>query len=344
MRVLIQRNLKEAVPATWFAGLSTVPFDGPRLPARVDAEVVGLALRSTTPLTASDLSRLPGLRIVATASSGVDHLDEQAIAAAGVSLVTGRGGNAEAVADWIQWALARAFKVPVGAPLHGRRVVVVGVGAVGSAVVRRLQALQADVVPVDPPRAARECGFRCSTLEQALATPCDVLTLHVPLTHAGAHPTAALIDAAALRRLSGAVLLNAARGGVVDEQEAVRSRQNGRLSALMVDTFQREPRPEIAGHCDLATPHIAGHSMEGRLRVGWLAIDGLRRGLGLPCLPSLTNSIASLRGAISATGQQHRPASALDATSNLLAELEQGADFSAIRSAHSRLEMSASRR
>ncbi len=347
-RIWMQRSLSDAVPDLWLGGLQVASFRGPALPTTGGEHIVGLALRSTARLRAEDLASLPHLRVVATASSGVDHLDVEAVEAAGVQLVTGRGGNAEAVADWVQWALSRAFSAPVGASLAGRRIVVVGVGAVGSRVVHRLRACGAEVVAVDPPRAAREQGFSSPTLAEALATSCDALSLHVPLTHSGVHKTAGMVDAALLAGLAGlaglggAVLLNAARGGIVDEQAAARWRKQTAGAALLVDTFADEPRPTLVRSCDLATPHIAGHSQEGRLRVAWLAVDGLRRALGLAGLPDLAGCVAGLRGAIADKGLPWQPARALDATAEAFAHLEPGQDLTAIRAHHTRMELAAS--
>ena len=338
--VWIQRSLQEAIPSQWLAGTAPIPFDGPSLPPLGDPRVAGLAVRSTARVRDADLARLPALRVVATASSGTDHLDQDAVTSRGLRLVTGRGGNAEAVADWVEWALARVLT----SGLQGRRVVVVGVGAVGERVVSRLRAGGARVVAVDPPRAARDPSFSGVTLQQALQSPCAALTLHVPLTAHGEHATAGLIGSAALRRLTGAAVLNAARGGVLDEASALQARSAGRLKGLCIDTFVGEPgpSPEVARGCDLATPHIAGHSREGRLRVAWMAVDGLRRELGLPGLPDLRACIVRLRRQPPLASDAARPFAALDQTHrDFLADLDR-LDFSAVRAAHDRLEIAAS--
>ena len=180
-----------------------------------------LMLRSVSKVNAAMLATTPRLRAVATCSSGTDHVDVRAMARARIPLFSGRGGNAIAVTEWVAWALHRQWSVDPASdkPWRGRRIIVVGVGAVGACV--RALALQwgAKVIAVDPPRAARDQNFAADpntmSLAEALQSPCDALTLHVPLVDDGPHPTRGLIDAAEMAQLSGATLLNAARGGVI---------------------------------------------------------------------------------------------------------------------------------
>lgn len=342
--LLIDRTLLPLTPPGWLADLTLLPFDAPRLPADPPAAVRGLLLRSTTRLGADDLRRMPGLRAVCTASSGTDHLDVEALARAGVRLGHGRGGNAIAVADHVLWGLTRTLRLEGIAQLAGRRVVVVGCGAVGSEVMARLSALGARPVGVDPPRAMREPGFHSVSLQDALARPVDALTLHVPLTDRGPHATAGLVDGPVIDGLRGAVLLNAARGGVMDEAAAVRARSAGALSGLCVDTFVGEPSPdpEVIAGCDLATPHIAGHSLEGKLRVTWLAIAALREALALAPPPPLEPEIAALRAVRQATDPAFRPLEALDALSaRFRAQAREAGAFGRLRSAHARYELQA---
>lgn len=342
-RVLFQRSLFDAIPADWLEGLCAVPFSGTRLPPAADPSAVALAVRSTAQVAATDLTRLPALQVVATASSGTDHLDVEALAAAGTRLVTGRGGNAAAVADWVEWALGRAFAEPRTTPLTGRRVIVVGVGAVGSCVAERLLHRGAQIVCVDPPRALRDAAFVGVSLGEALATPCAALTLHVPLTRGGAHPTTGLIGGPELARLEGSHLLNAARGGVVHEDLAVNARLSDRLGGLVIDTFVGEPAPLPATvrACDAATPHVAGHSREGRLRVVWLAVQGLRHHLGLAGLPPLADCVDQLRRELPTDSSARSPFFALDQTAADFRRTVQEGDFSAVRASHNRLELAA---
>lgn len=329
-----------ALPLTWLDGLDVLPYRPRALeesgPALQLAD--GLLLRTVTRLSAGGLARLSRLRAVATLSSGTDHLDEPALVSRGVTLATGHGGNARAVADWVEWALSRIWRR--GQDLRGKRVLVVGAGAVGSQVAGRLMALGAEVLACDPPLQHKQPGFVSVDLDEALGQGPDAVTLHVPLTEQGPHPTRNLLDERRLARLPGSVVLNAARGGVLDEAAALRALDQGHVSALGLDTFVGEPRPDprlvLASTC--ATPHIAGHSIEGKLDVAWRAVAGLRDALGLPPPPDL-------RVAIEMALQDHPtpadldPDRALDATHLGLGDLARtGQPFDGLRHSHRRRE------
>jgi erythronate-4-phosphate dehydrogenase len=335
-----------ALPLTWLDGFELVPFPPRGLTAAVagasaaDAVIV----RTMTRLPAALLAALPGLRAVATLSSGTDHLDEAALAARGVALHTGHGGNALAVADWVAWALAATLdRSPDRAAwLGGRRVLLIGVGAVGAAVAARLRSAGAEVGCCDPPRAAREPGFRSLNLDEALAQRWDAVSLHVPLTTAGPHPTANLLDRGRLCRLRGAVVLNAARGGVLDEAAAAELRCAGHLAGLALDTFVGEPLPraEVVAACDRATPHIGGHAIEGKLRVSRRAVSGLRRQFELAPPGALADAVAAvMAGHDPAELQPDVALAAADAS--LRACVAAGESFDRCRSSHRRVELTA---
>ncbi|MBM4345709.1 MAG: hypothetical protein FJ100_20235 [Deltaproteobacteria bacterium] len=292
---LVLDGSARAFPLQWLDGCDARPY-APRQLGKAAVAHAAIAqaaiVRSMTRVGRAELAALPALRLIATLSSGTDHLDARALAARSVQLSTGHGGNARAVADWVQWAIDRL------APRAGLRVLVVGLGAVGGIVAERLAAAGNEVLPCDPPLAAdaRFAGARpwCD-LDQALARDPDVVTLHVPLAADGAHPTGGLFDARRLARWArpGRVLLNAARGGILDEAAAARAVAEQRL-VLGLDTFGGEPRPAptTLAACALATPHIAGHSVEGKLDVAHRALSGLRAAFGLPALAPLVDVAA----------------------------------------------------
>ena len=331
-----------ALPSSWLDGLETLGYPLRDLPACLAnaQDTQGLLLRSVTPLTATTLQGLPRLRVVGTLSSGTDHIDEAALDARGIALCTGRGGNAQAVAQWVTWALARLWHLDLGAQaLRGRSVLVVGVGAVGAVVAAKLEALGATILRCDPPRARREPAFASTDLDEALAQRPDAVTVHVPLTRGGADPTLGLIDGRRLAQLRGALLLGAARGGVIDEGAALQARAGGELGGLALDTFDGEPRPraEVVAAADLATPHIAGHTIEGKLRVAALAMQGLRRHLGLDAV-DLQTAIGAARSA-AGLAPCAEPFAALDAADRALRQAcASGQSFDAARHGHLRSE------
>ncbi len=264
MRLVADENLVAAEAA--FAGWGELV----RLPGRTigRAEVAAadaLFVRSVTRVDAALLAD-SSVRFVGSATIGTDHVDTAWLQQQGIGFAHAPGCNADAVADWVVAALAAraaAGRHRLGAGTAG----IIGLGNVGRRVARRLAALGYAVRACDPPRAEHEgeTGF----VDFATALASDVVSLHVPLTTQGRHATRHLVDAAALAQVpTGAILLNAARGGVVDEHALATRLDGGPDLQALVDTWTGEPAIDIdlLTRTALATPHIAGYSLEGRLR------------------------------------------------------------------------------
>ncbi len=239
-----------------------------------DADV--LLVRSRTRVDAELLAG-SRVRFVGSTVAGLDHVDQDWLADSGVHFYSAQGCNANSVAEYLTAALV-TLAVDKGLPIEGRRLAVIGVGHVGRQVAARARALGLEVWQHDPPRAAREPGFPHRSLEACLEA--DALTLHVPLEHGGPHPTAGLIDARRLAALAPhGVLINAARGGVVDETAW---REAG-LAGSVVDCWNDEPRIDtgLLDAADIATPHIAGHSLDAKVNGTRMAFDALCRFFGI---------------------------------------------------------------
>jgi erythronate-4-phosphate dehydrogenase len=330
------------VPSGWLAGFDVRPYTSGDLSSARDAwpNANGVLLRSVTKFQAEHVQLMPSLRGVATLSSGTDHVDAGALATAGVEFFTGLGGNAIAVTDWVQWALSRAWGVGVEHQLPTpKRVIVVGCGAVGSLVVDMITAWGGEAVPVDPPLQRKNSNFSGVSLDAAITRGADAITLHVPLTDAGDDATRHLLDENRLSKLPGCAVLNAARGGVLQESAAARLRADGRLGWLAIDTFVHEPKPDpaVIAAADLVSPHIAGHSIEGKLRVAGWPIAKLRAALGLRPIVNVSAEITRRRTTPPSDRRLHpTPQAALDAAcSALKAQPDQ---FKRHRAAHFRVE------
>lgn len=264
MRIVIDERIEAARKAFGPLG-DVITTPGREIDTEDVSRADALIVRSVTRV---DRTLLGGsqVRFVGTTTSGHDHVDVDWLRERDIGFAHAPGCNATAVADWVLAALAVLDRR--GRHAFGRgTAAVIGAGEVGSRVARRLAAVGYAVRLHDPPRVAREGPDGFVDLETALDS--DVVSLHVPLTETGGHPTRNLVDAVALERVrSGAVLLNAARGGVLDERALVRRLDEGVPLAAAIDTWAREPdiSPELLQRVDLATPHIAGHSLEGRLR------------------------------------------------------------------------------
>src|SRR5690606_23377717 len=185
---------------------------------------------------------------------------------AGIAWASAPGCNARGVVDYVLGSLL-ALAEGEGVELADLRYGVVGAGEVGGRLVEVLRELGWNVRVCDPPRQARETG-EFVDLEE-IVEECDVISLHTPLTLEGEHATFHLLDSARLERLRpGSWLINASRGAVVDNaalREQLAQRQD--IQAVL-DVWEGEPQVDVqlAELCWIATPHIAGYSLDGKLR------------------------------------------------------------------------------
>jgi len=257
----------------WFPDWDEVrTLDGRTLaPADVaDADV--LLVRSVTRVDAQLLSG-SRVKFVGTATAGVDHIDQDFLATAGIRFAAAPGCNARAVAEHVL-ACCLHYALHCGRALTTLEVGIIGVGHAGRAVEALLSGLGLRCLLHDPPRA--RAGTLSAHVELTEVLAADVVTLHVPLTDQGPDPTRHLLNARHLARLRpGTLLINAARGGVMDERAWLK--RADRSLQLAVDCFAAEPSPSpaVIGDALLASPHVAGHTVEAR----WRATAMLARAL-----------------------------------------------------------------
>ena len=229
------------------------------------------------------------VRFVASATIGTDHVDLDYLRSKGIGFASAPGSNARSVAEYVAAALlVLESRGRIG--LGGATLGVVGVGEVGSRVVKVAEALGMKTLLNDPPRARRERpgegpgegpgGF--VSLDE-VAEKSDVVTFHVPLARAGPDPTFHLVDAGFLAKLRrGVVVMNSSRGAVADTAALVEARRSGRLAALVRDVWENEPAisRELLGLTDIATPHIAGYSFDGKVAGTRMIYEAACRFLG----------------------------------------------------------------
>lgn len=228
-----------------------------------DADV--LLVRSVTRVD-RELLEGSAVKFVGTCTIGTDHLSLDDFEHAGIQWASAPGCNARGVVDYVLGSLLTLADIE-GADLAQRTYGVIGAGEVGGRLVRVLRDLGWMVQVCDPLRQAAEGGDYVS-LEQIIEQ-CDVISLHTPLSKSGDFATWHLLDEARLNRLKpGTWLINASRGPVVDNA-ALRNVLNARedLQAVL-DVWEGEPQVdvELADLCVLATPHIAGYSLDGKQR------------------------------------------------------------------------------
>jgi len=257
-------------------------LEGRHISADDVRDVELLAIRSTTRVNRALLEG-SRVRFVGTATIGTDHLDIPYLEQAGIAWCFAAGCNANSVSEYVTAALLHLGQRH-GFTLEGLTIGVVGIGNVGRRVVQKVQALGLRVLMNDPPRERLGDGGPYVPLETILAQA-DIVTVHVPLNKTGIDRTWHLADAAFFARMKpGSIFIDAARGAVVETDALLQALAYGHIRSAVLDTWEGEPayRRDIMDRVDLATPHIAGHSFEGKVMGTVLVYREACRFLGVP--------------------------------------------------------------
>lgn len=255
----------------------------------VDCQAIGdadvLVTRSKTRIDSELVTGAKKLRFVGTATAGFDHIDTELLDSMGLAWSAAPGCNAASVAEYVVAALLEVA-VHEGRGLAGRSIAIIGVGEVGRRVAERARGLEMNVLLNDPPRAENEPHSNFRELKDILPQA-DIVTVHAPLTESGRHPTMKMIDRdfmACLRQ--DCTFINAARGEIVDESALADAIDAGIIRHTVLDVWDGEPycNPDLLERVDIATPHIAGYSIDGKLRGTGMVYRSACEVLGIdPC-------------------------------------------------------------
>jgi len=261
----------------------------PRMVADADALIV----RTRTKCNASLLEG-SSVRIVASATIGFDHIDTAWLEQNGIRWANAPGCNSGSVMQYITsllFFLAKKHSFDPGSMTLG----IVGVGNVGSKVARAASAIGMRIMLNDPPRQRLEEGTGLPAMAgrggtqfhplRKILTDCDIITLHVPLTLEGDDKTFHLIDRDILSRIGRQkIIINSSRGEVVDNLALRETLKSGRLRGAALDVWEGEPAadPQLIDLADIATPHIAGYSVDGKANATVSSVRAVAAELGLP--------------------------------------------------------------
>jgi erythronate-4-phosphate dehydrogenase len=264
MKIIADENIPCAAQA--FASLgevSLVPGRGMQPEQVRDADI--LLVRSVTAVGPALLEQ-SSVRFVGSATIGFDHVDRAYLQQRGIGFATAPGCNATSAAEYVVSALL-VLAERNGFGLAGKSVGIIGCGNVGSRVRDRLSALDMRCVVNDPPLQAQGGHDDFVSLDEVLQA--DIITVHVPYTRDGACPTHHLVDDARLRKLQpGTLFINTSRGAVTDNR-ALDTVLAGRDDlSVVLDVWEGEPaiNTSLLQRVGLGTPHIAGYSLDGKLR------------------------------------------------------------------------------
>lgn len=280
IRVVVDENIIRAQDA--FQGLGEVQLLHGRKITRdslMDADA--LIVRSITKVNRALLQGTP-VRFVGTATIGTDHIDFEYLQEQGIAFADAAGAGSRSVAEYVVSGLL-ALREQSILTINGQKLGLIGVGAIGSKIAEFSRCLGMDVLEYDPPRASAEPNFSSVAIEHIGG--CDVVVLSVPLTRDGEYPTHHLVNADFLSQMKpSSVLINVARGGVVDSTALINQLKINRLKAPVLDVWEAEPKVpvELLSRCSIATPHIAGYSQDGKLRGTEMMAEALANHLSVP--------------------------------------------------------------
>jgi D-3-phosphoglycerate dehydrogenase len=251
-------------------------------------EYDALIVRSRTKVTPAIFAAGKKLKVVGRAGIGVDNIDLSAAKAAGVTVVNSPLATTVTVAELtMAMMLALVREIPradsaakagkwlkkelEGVELYGKTLGIIGFGRIGAAVAKRAAAFEMKVLGFDLYRSAADIaadGAEPVSFDEIIAQS-DFLSLHLPLTNT----TKNMLNAAALARMKrGSYIIDAARGGIIDEEALLAALESGQVAGAALDVFMVEPpglTPLVAHPRVIATPHIGAQTIEAQARAGY---------------------------------------------------------------------------
>ena len=286
-------------------------------PEKLKAEIDkydALIIRSATKVTADILNSAEKLRVIGRAGSGLDNVDKVAATKKGIVVMNTPGGNTITTAEHtIALMLSMARQIPqatssmkagkwekkkfMGVELFNKNLGIIGLGNIGTQVARMAQAMEMNVLAYDPflsEEKARTLGVKLVGLEE-LIKESDFITIHTPLTE----ETRGLINAERISKMKdGVMLINCARGGIIDENALCDALKSGRVAAAALDVFEKEPpedSPLLGLDNLICTPHLGAATAEAQENVAiavaeqvvdYLIFGTIRNAVNFPSVPA----------------------------------------------------------
>lgn len=281
MKIVIDENIP-FIRGAFEPWADVVYAPGSAIDRKMVADADALIVRTRTRCS-SHLLKGSRVRIVASATIGYDHIDTLWLEAEGIKWTNAPGCNSGSV---MQYVTASLFHLALKHSLDLRSLTigVVGVGHVGSKVVNAAMTLGMKVLQNDPPRKRREGSREFISLDSLLSQS-DIVTLHVPLTTEGHDKTHYLVNRENLQALKrDCILINTSRGEVVDNTALRKALSAGSPGGAVLDVWEGEPRADrrLISLADIATPHIAGYSVDGKANGTIMVVRETASHLGIP--------------------------------------------------------------
>ena len=281
MKIIADKKIYKA--EAFFSGLGDLELvDGREINKALLKTADVLLVRTVTSIN-KELLQGTSIKFVGSATAGFDHIDQNYLEQNDIQFVYAPGGNAGSVADYVMTVLGML------AEKNNKRVCdmsvgIVGVGNVGGKVFEEAKKLAINVQLNDP--LIKEADFIGVELDALMDM--DIISLHLPLTYSGKHKTHNLFDTKRIAKLKpGTILINTARGDVVDEAAILTALTKKQLGSYVVDVWQNEPalNIDLLEFATIGTPHIAGYSLMGKYNSTLMVYKGLCDFFGLEVKP-----------------------------------------------------------
>lgn len=307
MKIICDENISFAEAA--FKQFGTVELlHGRKINNAALKNTDALIVRSITQVDEALLDNT-NVKFVGTATIGTDHVDINYLNKKNIKFADAAGCNSDAVAEYFFTALFRIL-VQKDISLKNKSIGVIGVGNIGSRVVKLAKAVGLEIIMNDPPLQRKTSSKNYTSLEEALQA--DIITFHVPLTLAGKDKTIHLLDEKKIKSMKdGSILINASRGPVVDNT-ALSSLIDKKKLNVVLDVWEHEPQVDInlLNQTLIATPHIAGYSLEGKVNGTYLIYKNFCSFLGET--PTWHPTLAIPEDSVIAAKENHSIEQALD--------------------------------
>jgi len=230
-------------------------------------------VRTVSKIDQSVITNIPqSLKLIGTGSSGNDHIDRDYFEQAGLQVVDAKGCNANAVSEYVITALL-LWSIKRDKDLTRLSVGIIGSGETGSAVQRQCKKFGIDTICYDPPKEKIDSNFKSSSVSDVL--DCDILTFHIPLTKKGDNSTLHWLNTEKLKRNKFELIINASRGGVINELTLMEAIDNNTVKDFVIDVWEDEPdfNTALVEKAFIATPHIAGYSEQAKLNASKILVQ-----------------------------------------------------------------------
>jgi len=272
MNLIVDENIAYAQEAFSYFG-KVISVDGRSLTNKNVKDADVLIIRSITKVDA-ELLRNSKVQFIGTATIGTDHIDLDYLKSKNISFADAKGCNADSVAEYVFTALLKIASEK-NISLNGKTIGVVGIGNIGSRVVRLAESLGMKVLKNDPPLDRAGIGKNYVSLDEILNA--DIITLHVPFSFEGIDKTFRLLNENNLRKIKkDAITINTSRGPVIDNTSLLNETIKKNFN-LILDVWEDEPliNLDLLTNTKVATAHIAGYSFEGKVNGTKIIYDAL---------------------------------------------------------------------